>query len=137
MINVKELMKAKRIVITYIDMEDVDKEFVKRFRAQFDLTQVALANIMNVSKKTVEKWEQGVNNINGSSAVLFALIKENPELILKLRQVKVVNEDGAEEEFRTIATNSYSLQIPQETKESYSVTKCRGEDFRLVLSGAY
>jgi len=40
---------------------------VKLFRADHRLTQAALANIMGVKKKTIEKWEQGVNKVSGSS----------------------------------------------------------------------
>ena len=73
MINVKELMKAKRVTITYQE-NDIDFKFVKMFRLNFGLTQIALANLMGVTKKTVEKWEQGKNKVNGSSAVLFTLL---------------------------------------------------------------
>lgn len=131
MINVKELMEAKRVTITYQE-NDIDFKFVKMFRLHFGLTQIALANLMGVTKKTVEKWEQGKNKVNGSSAVLFTLLFENPELIKKLRQVKMVTEDGTEKEFKVVASNSFNIPqikleanpyIVMETFEPIKVTK--------------
>ena len=68
----------------------IDKDFVKEFRAKHNLTQSALANILGVKKKTVEKWEQGINKVGGSSAVLLGLLENNPELIVQLYDVQIV-----------------------------------------------
>lgn len=86
--NVKELMSSKRVIVVYKECS-VDNELVKKFREKFGLTQIALANVMGVTKKTVKSWEQGKTKVSGSSAVLFTLLFENPELIKKLRQVKI------------------------------------------------
>ena len=76
--------------ISYLDTESiVDSSFLKNFRKDNNLTQIRLANILGVSKKTIEKWEQGVNNIGGSSAVLLKLLNDNPELIAQLYSVNV------------------------------------------------
>ena len=95
MINFDVLQKAKKISVTYT-REEIDGKFVKQFRKDNELTQVALANLMGVKKKTVEKWEQGINPVSGSSAVLFTLLSKNPELIKTLRKVDVIinNTDG-------------------------------------------
>ena len=87
MIDINKLLESKRVEITLTDSY-VDKDFVKSFRKEFGLTQVALANILGVKKKAVEKWEQGVNKVGGSSAVLLKLLKDNPELISQLYSVK-------------------------------------------------
>lgn len=87
MINVEKLLQSKRVEISFMDI-DVDKNFVKTFRKEFQLTQIALANVLGVTKKTVEKWEQGVNKVNGSSAVLLKLLNKNPELIKQIYSVK-------------------------------------------------
>lgn len=87
MINQEKLSNANRIEVSYINA-NVDKEFVKNFRRKYNLTQITLANILGVTKKAVEKWEQGINRVNGSSAVLLRLLSENPEL---LQQVYCVN----------------------------------------------
>ena len=95
MINVNKLLESTRVEVAFADIQ-IDKDFVKRFRTNHHLTQVALANILGVKKKTIEKWEQGANNINGSSAVLLKLLYDNPQLIEQLYTVKVVS--GKEEE---------------------------------------
>ena len=70
MIDINKLLESKRLEITFADV-NVDRAFVKAFRKEHGLTQSALANILGVTKKTIEKWEQGKNNIGGSSAVLL------------------------------------------------------------------
>ncbi len=88
MINIEKLLESKRVEVSFAEI-NVDSAYVKRFRKDHKLTQVALANIVGVTKKTVEKWEQGVNNIGGSSAVLLKLLNDNPELIAQLYSVNV------------------------------------------------
>ena len=46
---------------------------------------------MGVKKKTIEKWEQGVNKVSGSSAVLLKLLRDDPELIGRLYKVQAVS----------------------------------------------
>ena len=66
-----------------------------------------MANILGVTKKTIEKWEQGVNNINGSSAVLLKLLEANPELINQLYSVKYGVEGKPEEDnYKVIASKT-------------------------------
>ena len=68
-----------------------------------------LANI----KKTIEKWEQGVNNINGSSAVLLRLLESNPELLHQLYSVKYEVEGKPEEEnYKTFASATVT-EVPK------------------------
>lgn len=98
MIDINKLLESKRLEITFADIT-VDRGFVKSFRKEHGLTQVALANILGVTKKTIEKWEQGKNNIGGSSAVLLKLLNDNPDLIDQLYHVKIdaVGKQSAEE----------------------------------------
>lgn len=106
MINIEKLLESKRVEVSFPDT-DVDKNFVKNFRKEHKLTQVALANILGVTKKTVEKWEQGVNHIGGSSAVLLKLLEANPELIKQLYSVKYRVEGKPEEDnYRIIASKT-------------------------------
>ena len=87
MINIDKLLESKRVEVSFAEI-NVNNEFVKCFRHNHHLTQLALANILGVKKKTIEKWEQGVNKIGGSSAVLIKLLSDNPEL---LNQLYIVN----------------------------------------------
>ena len=119
MINVEKLLESKRVEITIMD-ERVDKEFVKMFRKKYSLTQVALANILGVSKKTIEKWEQGANNVNGSSAVLIKLLNNNPELMSQVYSVKFDVEGPVEDEYRLIESKSIVATIPKIGKSTKS-----------------
>lgn len=88
MINIDKLLESKRVEIVFAEI-NVNGEYVKQFRKKYGLTQIALANIIGVTKKTIEKWEQGVNKVSGSSAVLLKLLNDNPNLIEQLYKVNV------------------------------------------------
>ena len=112
MINFDKLLESKRVILSYADI-NVDKDFVKDFRNKNNLTQIALANMVGVSKKTVEKWEQGVNKVNGSSAVLLTLLNNNPELIGQLYSFKKVEGKVEENFFQPIASESMVVTTQQ------------------------
>ena len=117
MINIEKLLESKRVEVSYINT-DVDKEFVRNFRKEHHLTQVALANVLGVTKKTIEKWEQGVNNVNGSSAVLLRLLENNPELIHQLYSVKYgVEGQRDKERYKVIET-----KVVTEVKKSHKTS---------------
>ena len=102
MINIDKLLESKRVEIVFAEI-NVNGEYVKQFRKNHGLTQIALANIAGVTKKTVEKWEQGVNKVGGSSAVLLKLLNDNPDLIEQLYKVNVgVTGKRTTEEYKPI-----------------------------------
>ena len=103
MINIDKLLESKRVEITFAEIK-VDKDFVKMFRKNNNLTQNALANVIGVTKKTIEKWEQGANNVNGSSAVLLKLLNDNPDLIGQLYRVKLDVEGKRNDEYLSISS---------------------------------
>lgn len=86
--DINRLLDSKRIEITFPDLT-VDKNFVKQFRIKNNMTQATLANILGVTKKAIEKWEQGKNNIDGSSVVLLKLLNDNPDLINNLYKANI------------------------------------------------
>lgn len=108
MINVNKLLESKRVEVQITEVK-IDKHFVKQFRLKNNLTQIALANILGVSKKAIEKWEQGANNINGSSAVLLKLLNDNPSLISQLYSVKVVEGKQESVEYKTIESKTIMI----------------------------
>ena len=101
MIDINKLLESKRLEVKITEIK-IDKHFVKQFRTNNHLTQIALANVLGVTKKTIEKWEQGVNNINGSSAVLLKLLNDNPTLLSQLYSVKVVEGKQEADDYETI-----------------------------------
>lgn len=44
------------------------------------MTQVIFAQILGVSKKTVEAWEAGINSPNGPAKRIIGMLKEDPLL---------------------------------------------------------
>lgn len=109
MIDVSKLLESTRLEITFADV-NVDRDFVKVFRKEHGLTQIALANMLGVTKKTIEKWEQGKNNVGGSSAVLLKLLNDNPNLIEQLYRVKVdVQGKQPAEEYKSIGSTVVAL----------------------------
>ncbi|MBE7049403.1 MAG: helix-turn-helix domain-containing protein [Ruminococcaceae bacterium] len=115
MINIDKLLESKRIEVKIPNIK-IDKYYVKQFRINNKLTQIALANILGVTKKTIEKWEQGTNNINGSSAVLLRLLNDNPDLLSQLYSVKVVKGKDDENEYQTIESKVITL-TPKNSKK--------------------
>ena len=101
MINIQELLKFKKVEVKYLN-PSVEGLFIKEFRQKHKLTQTALANIMGVTKKAIEKWEQGANKVKGSAAILIQLLDEHEELIDEIRQVSVIDENGERTELVNI-----------------------------------
>ena len=57
---------------------------IKVIRARLGLTQKTFAELLNVSKKSVERWEQGTDGVSGPVTTLLKLFKEHPELVEEL-----------------------------------------------------
>ena len=82
-------MRSKNTLKKWIEKQKNEKEdkhyrnidglFLKELRNKLELTQVQMANYLGVSKKTIEKWEQGVNPIIGAAARLIYLISKEPK----------------------------------------------------------
>ncbi len=111
--DINRLLDSKRVEITLPDLT-IDKNFVKQFRVKNNMTQATLANILGVTKKTIEKWEQGKNNIGGSSVVLLKLLNDNPELINNLYKVNICEGKREVEEYTQI--ESKQLRIDSKSK---------------------
>lgn len=107
MINIDSLLQSKRVEVRIAEFK-IDKFFVKEFRANNHLTQAALASVFGVTKKAVEKWEQGSNKINGSAAVLFKLLNDNPFLLSQLYDVRVT-EEKKENQYEPIESKTLDL----------------------------
>ena len=110
MIDINKLLESKRLEVKITEIK-IDKHFVKQFRTNNHLTQIALANVLGVTKKTIEKWEQGVNNINGSSAVLLKLLNDNPTLLSQLYNVKIVEGKQEADDYETIESKVITVSV--------------------------
>ena len=81
MIDIKRLLKAERMEVTYLET-DIDKRHIIGFRKAYNLTQVALANILGVKTRNINRWELDKSKMGGSSAVLFTIIVLVVEVLL-------------------------------------------------------
>ena len=64
-------------------LPDVD---VKSERESLDMTQKAFANVLGVSKRTVEVWETGRSTPSPTAKNLIHLISQKPDLVLMLQE---------------------------------------------------
>ena len=84
-------MAEKKITkwMTYIfkHYPDIDGEYVKNLRKKLNLSQGMFAELMRVSVKTVEKWEQGKNPVTNGNIVAMMLLDKNPDLLNEFIEV--------------------------------------------------
>ena len=66
-------------------LPDVD---VKAERESLDMTQKAFANVLGVSKRTVEAWETGRSTPSTTAKNLIYLISQKPDLVLMLQEAR-------------------------------------------------
>ena len=59
----------------------LSKEEIVEIRKKLQVSQSAFAMLLNISTKTVQKWEQGENRPNGSSLKLLAIAKKDPKML--------------------------------------------------------
>lgn len=57
------------------DVPDYTPPMIKKLRERFELTQNALASLMNVSLSAVQKWEIGDKHPDGASRKLLAILE--------------------------------------------------------------
>jgi len=71
-------LKAKTKKLSIQPVVQYDANDIKIIRTSAGLTQIAFAEFMGVSVKTVEAWEAGRNKPIGSACRLLALTKADP-----------------------------------------------------------
>ena len=78
-------IKLKATAIEIEPPPQCDAKGVKKLRAELKLSQSAFANVIGVSKKTVEAWEAGRNVPSGSACRLLEVIKKDKGLLERER----------------------------------------------------
>ena len=79
---IEVLKSSNHYSVFYADIEkEVNGEFVKNLRNKLNMTQNVFASVLGVTKKTIEKWEQGVNPVKGCSARLLYLISKDVSIV--------------------------------------------------------
>jgi len=72
-------LKATSRIITISPVEEFTANEIKSIRKNAGLTQILFAKFLGVSLKTVEAWEAGRNQPNGSACRMLALTKKDPQ----------------------------------------------------------
>ncbi|MDY0278624.1 MAG: helix-turn-helix domain-containing protein [Acholeplasma sp.] len=92
----------------------VNAQYVKELRSKLNYTQLYFSQVLGVTKKTIEKWEQGKNPVKGPSAALLYIINENPEILklLVFDDSKYSKLDNVEEE-----TSNFKLSTDQQNNQ--------------------
>ncbi len=65
--------------------ESLTKEDIKLVRKKLSLTQAEFAQIANVSKKTIERWETSEGAVIGPIVPLVKILSEYPQILEYLR----------------------------------------------------
>lgn len=91
-INFNELNK-RAIKVTDRDYSYIDGSYLRKLRMSFGMSQALFADYLGVTKKAIEKWEQGVNKINAPVLRLLFLFENNPELLSLMKKIKISNKN--------------------------------------------
>ena len=70
-------ISARRNVVKVTPPLEFSAEEIKDIRRKAGLTQIAFANVLGVSPKTVEAWECGRNRPDGPARRMMGLLRED------------------------------------------------------------
>jgi len=69
----------------YITDKGISGRDIKSLRLRLKMSQTAFADLLNVSKKTIERWESSDTVIDGPVAVVAFLMRMYPDVLDKIR----------------------------------------------------
>ncbi len=84
-------IKKDAIKIKDKDFSYINSNYLRQFRINMNLTQAALADYLGVTKKAIEKWEQGKNKINPAVARLIYIFEYNPQFLSLIKEISIDN----------------------------------------------
>lgn len=64
----------------YVIPDTIQGKEIRAARQRLQLTQAEFAELVHVSKKTIERWESGAKEITGPIITLLHFINEHPQL---------------------------------------------------------
>lgn len=123
--------KGIRLEIEIADLSIVTPENLRALRNELNLSQSKFANIFGVSKKTIEKWEQGANPIKGAATRLIYLIMKDSSIMTKLYSQKLIKVDDQLFVPQT-AKSFFVVNNTEYEKNSYSYPKIEN-NFNLII----
>ncbi len=124
-ITLESLKNASYLETVFADFDGkIDAAFVKNLRDKLGLTQYVFAKMLHVSKKTIEKWEQGGNPVKGGDAALLFLLDKHPEYARELLQI-IPHNMIAPSQFAFLVDYTKTIKIdfgPSPSAETYKPT---------------
>lgn len=77
----KKVKGLREVVREVKAPKQLSKREIVSLRKKLRVSQSAFALLLNISPKTVQKWERGENRPNGSSLKLLTIAKKNPKVL--------------------------------------------------------
>ncbi len=74
--------EVARVVVRSVvaPIPKIESEEIRNIRTSLNMTQRMFADIIGVSKKTVEAWEAGTNTPSGAARRMLSMLKADPQL---------------------------------------------------------
>ena len=69
----------------YAYQKKMSEKDIKNIRMRLKMTQKEFAEIVNVTSKTVERWESGKSEVSGPITVLLKFLNEDPMAVDRLK----------------------------------------------------
>lgn len=76
--------RATSLTRSFPALPEWNPEEIRSLRLKHSMTQRTFAEFMGVAVKTVEAWESGRNQPNGSASRLMQMISDNPPIDIPL-----------------------------------------------------
>lgn len=86
-----EESETEKMTINVLSAQKYNSKKVKELRRKLSMTQNELSIILEVSPRTVESWEQGKTQPNGSARRLMDIISGHPDIVKEIIDIEVNN----------------------------------------------
>ena len=63
-------------------LKRISRSEIVRIRKSINVSQSVFAALLNISPKTVQKWEQGMGHPSGPSLKLLSIAKRDPKILI-------------------------------------------------------
>ncbi len=81
-LDLSKIRNAKKYSLDFENIDEmIDSNKIKQIREHLNMSQTFFARILGVSKKTIEKWEQGKNPIAGTASRLIHILDKRPDVL--------------------------------------------------------
>lgn len=97
---------------------EIDARTLVEIRSQSEMSQQVFAQMLNVSAKTVQSWEQGVRRPSDASRRLLQVFCEEPELFCRIVGLPAVHLAGVET--RTLSSGVRKIVIAKRSASASS-----------------